>query len=109
MVDAFTVDPDALDKDAQTWRDWNGDLQKISDGIPMAGSDFDSLAFSILPGAQDVLAAYKTVTAALEESISTGLEQFEGFDQKLTKVASMYREAEETNVEEIASTDAEVG
>lgn len=109
MVDAFTVDPDALDKDATTWRDWKSDLEKISDGIPISGSDFDPLAFSILPGASDVRNAYDSVTNALKQSIDVGIAQFDGFNQKLTKVATLYREAERANVEAIASTDEEVG
>ena len=108
MVDAFTVDPDALDKDAKTWLDWKGDLKKIADGIPMSGSDFDSMAFSILPGASDVKNAYESVTKALKDSVDDGVEQFDGFSQKLTKVATLYREAEQANVDAIASTDGEV-
>ncbi|MGV8885784.1 MAG: hypothetical protein ACOH1T_09400 [Microbacteriaceae bacterium] len=108
MVDAFTVDPDALDNDAVVWREWKADLKKVGSSVPTVGSDLDGHAFSKLPGADNVLRAYKSVSLALEDAIDTGATQFGGMADKITKVAGLYRDAEESNLEDISATREEV-
>jgi hypothetical protein len=70
--------------------------------IPLLGEQLDPLAFSILPNAQQVAAAYGRATRALKASIDTGIAQFTGFAATLTFAATSYREAEEQNVAAIA-------
>ena len=104
MTDEFRVSPDALTKDAEKWTTWGSDLTKIGDSIPLLGQGLDPLAFSILPNAQQVAAAYGRAARALSDSVETGAEQFTGFATTLTFAATSYREAEEQNVSAIAQS-----
>jgi hypothetical protein len=105
MSDDFRVDPDSLDTDSAKWNHWAGDLTKISDGIPQLTTDLDPLAFSILPNAQQVAAAYGSAARALKEAADAGVEQFVGIATTLTESASTYREAEQLNLDDIATTN----
>lgn len=108
MTGEFHVDTDALDKDAKTWTTWSSDLSKVAEQIPLIGENFDGLAFSILPNAQQVAGAYASVTRALTDSMKIGTDQYTGFATTLTFAATSYREAEDTNVDEIAKSVAKL-
>jgi len=98
MAGEFLVNPDSLDKDAKVWTEWSGDLAAIAESIPT----IDVLAFSILPNAAQVAAAYGKVGTALKNSIDSGVLQFDGIALTLTTSAKAYSEAEALNLEDIA-------
>src|SRR5690606_23858412 len=83
MSDDFRVNPDSLDRDATTWGAWSSDLEGLRDSIPGLGTGLDRLAFSILPNAQQVAAAYNSATRALVDSLDDGIGQFDGIATKL--------------------------
>lgn len=95
MADEFTVETGALRTDASTWLGWHDTLTDISKAVPTVGSDLDPLAFSVLPGADRVLAAYMTTSMALAAEVATGAEQFESIATTLTAVADLYDEVED--------------
>jgi hypothetical protein len=104
MSDDFLVQPDSLRKDAAVWDGWKGELTALSDNMPT----IDALAFSLLPGAQDVASAYGTVSQTLIASLADGAAQFTGFSEKLTTVAEHYDSAEQLNLDDIATTSSEL-
>jgi hypothetical protein len=106
MAGDFLVDPDALDKDAQKWTQWSSELAAIAATIPLLGEGLDPLAFSDLPNAYQVAAAYGTATRAIQTAMNTGVEQFTGFATTLTFAATTYRNAEDENLAEIAKSVA---
>ncbi|WP_159501862.1 hypothetical protein [Microbacterium sp. 18062] len=97
MVDDFRVSPGILQEDAQLWRGWRDQLTGVKDGIPRP----EPLAFSVLPGAQDVFVAYAKAVLALTSALEDGVEQFDGIAETLDWAAEQYRTAEEDNVAEI--------
>ena len=106
MTDEFRVSPDALAEDAEKWTAWSADLSKAGESIPLLVADLDPLAFSILPNAPQVAAAYGRAAHLLKTAMDTGVEQFAGFATTLTFAVSSYREAERDNLADIARSTA---
>jgi hypothetical protein len=98
MAGEFLVNPDSLEKDAKTWTEWSGDLAAITESVPT----IDVLAFSILPNAAQVAAAYGRVASALRDSIDSGVLVFDGIALTLTTSSKAYAEAEDLNIQDIA-------
>lgn len=94
MADEFAVDTADLCADAAVWNGWQARLKAVGTGVPTVGRDLDPLAFSILPGAQEVQAAYASLAGRLADEIATGSTTFSGVADKLAAVASLYEDAE---------------
>lgn len=105
MVDAFSVTPASLRDDAETWDSWREQVEAIGEAVPIVGRDLTALDFSILPKAQDVARAYAEVASSLAAEIATGAEQCGGVADKLTKVASLYGDAEQHNLDAVSAAD----
>jgi ABC-type transporter Mla subunit MlaD len=100
MSGEFLVNLDSLEVDSTKWNDWAGDLAAVSGAIPA----LDPMAFSILPNAQQVANAYSQAARALKDAADDGVAQFREFATKLTDSAAAYRQAEQLNVDDIATT-----
>lgn len=107
MVDAFSVVPEQLQTDADTWTAWGERLTAISGSVPTFAAGLDPLAFSILPGSSDVVRAYGRASTALVDSVDDGFDQFSGIANKLTAVAAVYTAAEEQNLADISAAESE--
>ena len=99
MADEFSVDTEALRTDASTWRGWQDRLNDIGSAVPTVGSDLDFLAFSLLPGADQVRTAYASIASGLADQIATGATVFDGVASTLTAVCDLYEDAEAAIVE----------
>ncbi|GEL94084.1 type VII secretion target [Cellulomonas composti] len=99
MADEFAVDTADLRTDAETWRGWQERLAAVGTAVPLVGTHLDQLAFSTLPGAQDVAAAYARYSSSLAGQIEDGSTAMGDIAQKLTTVAGIYEDAEQSIVD----------
>ncbi len=104
MVEPFAVVPEDLHSDAQVWRTWQERLTTIADAVPVLGRGLIPTDFSLLPGAQEVAAAYAPIASDLDTELRAGSSTFEGIANKLTTVARQYEAAEQDNLSTIKST-----
>ena len=103
MADEFTVNTADLCADAAVWRDWQVRLNALGTGVPIVGRDIEPLAFSLMPGAQAVQAAYASLAGRLADEIATGSTTFTGVADKLAAVASLYEDAENDILKALAT------
>ena len=91
MTDGYTVNPAALEHDALQFDEWSQALDSIQKALPR---ELDPLIFSVIPGAQDVYAAYQRAVNALFEYVGEGSKEFDGFARALLKSVIAYAVAE---------------
>lgn len=103
MADEFAVDTAALRADASVWRGWQDRLSDIGAAVPTVGTDLDPLAFSVLPGADQVRSAYTSVAAGLADQVATGASVLGGVADTLTSVAGLYEDVESLVTESFRS------
>lgn len=102
------VDPDALRADAnESWQVWSLKLEELKGQVD--DLSYSRPDFSMIPGADEVYAAFETSTETLRTYIETGEETFEGFARALLDVAIMYMEAEGDAQSEIDQVEQEMG
>jgi len=105
MSDGYTVNPAALEHDALQFDDWSKELDAVQEAIPVTLSSLD---FSVIPGAQDVYAAYQRAADALNAYVGEGSKEFDGFARALLKSAILYLEAEGTSADDVARLNQEM-
>jgi hypothetical protein len=102
------VEPDDLRADANdSWQVWSlklADLKTQVDTLTYSRPDF-----ALVPGTDEVFAAFETSLKTLSEYIHTGEEIFEGFARALLDSAIIYMEAEGEAQSEIAAVQREMG
>lgn len=94
MADEFSVDTAALRSDVSAWRGWQDRLGDMAAAVPTVGTDLDPLAFSLLPGADQVRSAYASIAAGLADQVATGAGVLDGIATTLTTVAGLYEDVE---------------
>lgn len=101
----FSVEPDKLTDDSETWGAWREQLMGIGSSVPTLGQDLNLLDFSFLPNAPQVAHAYAAVSELLASEIGKGAEQFKGVADKLIKVANVYSQTEQRLVDAMSAED----
>jgi hypothetical protein len=101
------VDPDALRDDANgSWQPWSLKLEEVKTGVE--GLTYSRTDFALIPGSNEVFAAFETAKDTLRDYIGIGEECFEGFARALLDAAAEYMTAEGDAQSEIDAVKQEM-
>jgi hypothetical protein len=105
MVNGYTVDPTALQRDATTFEAWGKRLEAEEKAVPV-GLTADN--FSYIPQAQDLYASWIASAKAVQQYIAQGVVVFDGFARTLLKTELTYADAEHLSAADVAKVSAEL-